>query len=40
MNDYTERMARVVDWIEKHITKETDLDAVASITCFSSFHVR
>src|ERR1700733_9776002 len=36
--EYAARMNRVVDYIQNHLADPLDLDQLAAVACFSSFH--
>src|SRR3981081_1258272 len=36
--EYAARMNRVVDYIQKHLAEPLDLEQLAAVACFSSFH--
>jgi AraC family transcriptional regulator len=37
-NDYRERILRVLTHIQEHLDEPLDLEVLARVTCFSSFH--
>jgi AraC family transcriptional regulator len=37
-NGYADRVQRVVDYLDEHLDKELDIEALARVACFSPYH--
>ena len=38
MNSYTDRINRVLDYIDQNISEELSLDELSEVSCFSKYH--